>query len=296
MMRIQLFFCLILLVFGQFEALKAQSGEWKYGFELGWSNSKVQGDLESIGGSDVETQKFNSGFHLSLYARRYYTDLFGVQFGLTYSQRGVRNEYDGPSYYLFGKQSGPGVPIDVNRVQSLKTLNGYLDIPVMAFHKIGERFEVGGGVYGGFLVVSKADGELRIGQRPSGGSSFETFFVTAENNYLKDNFGENTFGVQDISVDGTVYEEPRTIGAYYEYQSDPGENLYNTFDFGLIGQVGVYLSESLNVKGRFSYGLTDVTKSEADAARAALGPSQEITFRDDTDVNLSMQISLGFLF
>ncbi len=275
----------------------AQSSEWKAGFELGWANSKIQGDLEmDDSGGDFETQKFNSGFHLSFYARRYFTDLFGIQFGLTYAQRGGRIELDGDSYHVFGLQSAQRRFTQINRVQSLKILNGYLDIPVVAFHRIGERFEVGAGAYVAYMVVSKADGELRISERASGGSSVETFFINNDYNYFKNEFGEETFGVQTIAVDGATFDEPRTVGAYYEYLTDPGEKFFNRFDVGLIAQVGYYLNNSLNLKGRFMYSISDVTKEETDVSRASVTQDQQFILRDDTDRNLSMQISLGFLF
>ena len=296
MMRTNLFFALSIFLLLFTGPLQAQSGEWKVGFELGWSNSKTTGDLESSGGMDFESQEYNPGFHLYLYARRYYTDLFGIQFGLAYNQRGTKKEFEGPSYYKFGLQGDIQQTALVQRFQTLKTLNGYLDIPILAFHKIGERLEVGAGVYGGFLVVSKADGELRITERTAGGTPLDGFFITSDFNYLKDDFGQQVFGVQSVNVNGRTFEEPTTIGAYYEYDSDPGENLYGTFDYGVMAQIGFYFNESLNIKGRFFYGLADVTIEEADAARGELGPNQEVIFRDDIDRDLSMQISLGFLF
>jgi len=215
---------------------------------------------------------------------------------LTYAQRGGRIELEGSSYYVFGLQSSQRRFTQINRVQSLKILNGYLDVPIVAFHRIGQRFEVGAGLYAAYMVVSKADGELRISERASGGSSVETFFVNNDFNYFKNEFGEETFGVQTIAVDGTTFDEPRTVGAYYEYLTDPGENYFNRFDVGVIAQVGYYLNNSLNLKARFMYGFIDVTKKEADVSHASVTQDQQFILRDDMDRNLSMQISLGFLF
>ena len=276
----------------------AQSGTWKYGFELGWTNSKIQGDLEAdAAGLELETQKFNAGFHLSFYARRHFTDLFGLQFGLSYAQRGGRLEFDGPSNYIFGLQEALQRFVPVNRNESLKIQNGYMTIPVVAFHKIGNRFEIGAGAYGGYLVSSKSDGQIRLSQRTSGASSFTTFFINSDNNYFRDDYGDATLGTQDINVGGATFVEPRTVGAYYEYQQDPVENYFNRFDAGLLAQVGFYFNESLNLKGRFSYGLTDVTKKEADAAKASYDEQNvRMLFRDDKDRSLSLQVSIGFLF
>lgn len=279
-------------------SVTAQSGTWKYGFELGWTNSKIQGDVETdAGGLELESQKFNAGFHLSVYARRHFTDLFGLQFGVSYAQRGGRIEFNGPSYYTFGLQDDAQRVVPVIRDESLKIQNGYLTIPVIAFHKIGKRFEVGAGAYGGYLVSSKSDGQIRLSEQSSGANGFTTFFINSENNYFRDDFGDATLGTQDINVGGAIFEEPRTVGGYYEYQVDPVESYFNRFDAGLIGQVGFYFNESLNLKGRFSYGLTDLTKKEADVSKAEYD-QQALTqiLRDDKDRSLSLQISIGFLF
>ncbi len=268
-----------------------QSGTWKYGFELGWSNSKIQGDLEADrNGEEAETQKFNTGFHLSFYARRHFTDLFGLQFGLAYAQRGTRNDFDGASHYKLGRQATTSRLILGDRVETQDVLNGYLDLPVVAFHKLGGKLELGAGGYVGVLLASKADGEIRMS-----GDNFNTFFVNTEKKFLKDDFGDMPFGAQEVRINGQTYTEPRRIGAYYEYDADPGDNLYKTLDYGLIGQVGFYFNESLNLKARFTYGLADVTEMNADVSKGATNLGEQI-FRDDTDRNLSMQLSLGFLF
>ena len=92
----------LLLCFLASNEVLAQSGTWKFGFELGWTQSKLTGELEKDdSGTDLESLKFNGGFHLSFYARRHFTDEMGVQFGLSYAQRGVKQEFEGPSYYIF---------------------------------------------------------------------------------------------------------------------------------------------------------------------------------------------------
>ncbi len=276
---------------------QGQSGTWKYGFELGWSNSKIVGDLEVDDmGKEAETQSFNPGFHLSFYARRHFTDNSGLQFGLAYAQRGGINEFDGHSYYTFGQSTTSPVTRRVFRRETQDILNGYLDIPVIVFHKFGNRLEVGAGVYGGILIASKSDGDMRISDAQTN-IRFDPFFVTTEKKYLRDNFGDAVEGgMQDITFSGQTIQEPRIIGAYYEFLEDPGESLYNRMDYGVIGQVGFYFNESLNLKVRLSYGLADVTKQEADLAKGSILDNTTLNTRDDKDRNLSMQISLGFLF
>jgi hypothetical protein len=276
----------------------AQSGTWKYGFELGWTNSKIQGDLETNeAGMELETQQYNAGFHLSFYARRHFTDLFGLQFGLSYAQRGGRLEFNGPSQYVFGLQGDIQRLVPADRNESLKIQNGYMTIPVLVFQKIGNRLELGAGAYAGYLVSSKSDGQIRLSSSSGGANAFETFFINSDNNYFKDEFGDATLGMQTINVGGANFEEPRTIGAYYEYLADPGESLFNRFDAGIMAQLGFYFNESLNLKGRFSYGLTDVTKKEADTAKGDFDrTNNQFLFRDDKDKSLSLQISIGFMF
>ena len=285
---------LVLLLIGVATVnMTGQSGDWKFGFELGWSNSKIQGDREAdMTTAIAENQRFNAGFHLSLYGRYHFTDMSGLQVGVAYAQRGGRNDYDGQSYYLFGKQGALTRLTDVVRQESQDILNGYLDVPVVAFARFGKRFEIGGGGYAGLLLSSKSDGEIRV---ISANNNFETFFVNTDKQYTRDKFSDAPMGSQEVIVLGQRFDEPETIGAYYELDQDPGASLYNRLDFGLLAQVGFYFNESLNLKGRFSYGLSDVTDKASDVAKSS-SVATGLQYRDDKDRNLSMQISLGFLF
>ena len=278
------------------DSAAAQGGSWKYGFELGATRSTLAGELETNdAGEDLESLKFNGGFHLSFYARRHFTDEFGVQFGLSYAQRGVKREFEGPSYYIFNQSGSQAQIMRIDRFESLKIQSGYLDIPVLAFYKIGRKFEVGAGIYGALMLNAKANGELRISPRePS--TAFDPFLVNVEFNYFKDDFGDDPIGIKLIDVNGNPFVEPIAMKAYHEYLVDPGESLYNKLDYGLVGQVGVYLNESLNFKGRLMYGLADLTKAEADAAKFDYDVGPTLFFRDDKDNSVSVQISLGFLF
>lgn len=268
--------------------IHAQS-DWRFGFELGWTNSKIAGEAE-----EFESQDFNAGFHFGVYSRRHFTDEFGVQFGVLYSQRGGKIKYRGESYYVFQQRSqSPLYLKNITRNESNKVINHYLDIPVMAFYKVGRKLELGAGAYGGFLIGSKSEGDYRIS---SDDIDIETFFVETEKKYLSDKFSDMSRGTQTVTLAGIDYAEPRIIGAYYQYLEDPGEPLYNRFDAGLLAQVAYYFNESLNIRGKFSYGLLDVTEQKADYSRASLTNANQQIFRDDTDRNLSMQISLGFLF
>lgn len=265
----------------------AQS-DWKYGFELGWTNSKISGETE-----EIESQEFNAGFHFGVYTRRHFTDNFGVQFGLLYTQRGGNSKYTGNSYYVMQlKSQQPLILKNITRNETNKIINHYLDIPVIAFQKFG-KLEVGLGGYAGYMIGSKSEGDIRVS---SDDIDLETFFVETDKKYFKNKFSDASTGGQTITLSGIDYAEPRIIGAYYEYFEDPGESLYNRFDAGLMGQVAYYFNESLNIRGKFSYGLLDVTEAKADLSRAGLTTSNEQQFRDDMDRNLSMQISIGFLF
>lgn len=291
-LNLALFFVLTLLISN--EAM-AQSGTWKFGFELGWTQSKLTGDVENDGnGLDLESLSYNGGFHLSFYSRRHFTDELGVQIGLSYAQRGVKREFEGPSYYFFGQVGTNSRLLRVNRFESLKIQSGYLDIPVIAFYKI-KRFEIGAGVYGAVMLNAKANGELRISPSSSG-VDFSPFLVNVEYNYFKDDFGDDPIGVKQITVNNIPYIEPIAMRAYHEYIEDPMENYYNRLDYGLIGQVGVYLNESLNIKGRLMYGLSDLTKKEADFSKFDFESGPNLIQRDDNDRNISIQVSLGFMF
>ena len=89
------------------------------------------------------------------------------------------------------------------------------------------------------MVVAKANGEFRISPQTSG-AEFTPFLVNAEFNYFRDDYGDDPIGAKSVTVDDVGYVEPIAMRAYQEYLEEPGKDLYNRFDYGLIGQVGVY--------------------------------------------------------
>lgn len=275
----------------------AQRPDWNIGFELGWSNSKIIGDdYQSINGSSVETRDFASGFNLSLYARKHFTDGFGVQFGLSYSQRGGEVNYNGPSYYRLGFNQEEKRILALNRNESLRIQNSYLDVPIVAFHRIGSKFEIGAGVYAGMIIVSKGDGDSRMTPLTNG-TPFDPFIIGQEHNYLRDLTGDAVLaGVQDIIVGSRTYNEPRVLAAYYEtYEGARDKNFYRS-ELGALAQIGYYFNTSLNIKARATYGLTDITRNSLDWDKSTLDSSNNQIYRDDKDRHISFQLLLGFMF
>ena len=74
-------------------------------------------------------------------------------------------------------------------------------------------------------------------------------------------------------------------------------------DYGLIGGLAYYLSNSLYIGARLQFGLSDVTNNEADLSKVefdAFTPNLELSqrykYRDDKDKNFIIQASVGFSF
>jgi hypothetical protein len=288
------FFILALPFYG----IKAQSGNWDVGFELGWTYSSLNGPSETNDqGDEVESFDFNAGFHLLIFGKYQFTDRFGLQGGLQYAKRGGKYNDSGDSWFLFGAQTdlprfGFGTRDEVTEYN-----NAYIDLPVLAFYKVSPKLEVGAGLYAGLLLSSKGTGEVRFNGASINGRIIEPFIMAEDFDYKKDNFGVIHNPFQEIQVDSRVYQVPRFATTYFDFLEDPGEKAFNNFDAGFIGQIGYYFNRSLNLKAKLMYGITDVTNDDFDRSKFRLtGNNDNFIFKSDKDTNLSIQISLGFAF
>lgn len=185
-----------------------------------------------------------------------------------------------------------------NREQSLNLTTSYIDIPLMGYFKPFERFEVFAGVNFGFLVGANVFGEMEYSNGLTmNGTSFDDFRFEIDGNYVSDDPGEATFSNPPKTItigSNTTVEIPSSTGVYYEFSEDR-KNLYKTIDMGVVGGASVYLSGSLFVSVRVNYGLTDITKENADVSLVSK-PNGEFITRDDDDRNFSIQASVGFSF
>ena len=294
---------ILLLLLGAFSA----SAQIKYGFKTGLNFARIIGDSEtSAAGANLETWKNSTGFHIGMTFAYNFTDNFGLRGEFLYSKRGAKYTFDGPSYRIF-KHSMGSILTTGNSRYLISVNNSYLDIPVLAYGRIG-NFEVSGGAYVGILVQSAGEGSLRYSGKtalnndvyinPNKADTELNFNLN--HNYRRDNTGEGSAKSDDevpvsVKVDGIISETPKTLGAYYDYTEDKG-NLYNTIDFGLVGGISYYISTALYLGVRVQYGLSDITNNKADISKSSYSNNGELIFRDAKHQNFMIQASVGFSF
>ena len=265
--------------------------EFSGGFKAGLNFSTHDGPLET----DDETFTYNTGFHIGATFIYSITDLFGLKGEFMYSQKGVKYEYNGPSYFTFFSSNGNRIYATGNRRVDMSVSNSYIDIPLLAYFKIG-RIEIEAGVNGAFLIGSAGSGGITFSGQSAIGDPVAQFTTGVDFGYFRDEPGtESLFSARNITINGITVLQPESIGAYYEAADNDG-NKYQRFDVGLNAGISFFLNEGLFVGARANYGLLDVTNEEQDIAQAMLGPGNTYVTRDDVDKNISIQASVGFRF
>lgn len=269
----------------------------RYGFKTGLNFASMDGPSEvDAAGASLETWKNTTGFHIGAAFSYSLTDNFGLRAEMLYSKKGAKYTYEGAGYRLFIPTSGAAIRTNGTSRYLLNVTNSYLDIPVVGYAKFGD-FEIQAGGYAALLIQSAAEGSLRYdGKSLLNGTSIGVLEFNLDHNYRKDDPGEgDNAQLVKLTVDGKTVEMPKTLGAYYDFPDDRG-SLYNTLDFGLIGGVSYYLSRTLYVNARLQYGLSDLTRTDADLNKNKTGDNNALIFNADKDRNFTVQASVGFSF
>jgi hypothetical protein len=273
------------------------NAQMTYGFKTGLNFSKIDGPSETDdAGQELEDWKTVTGFQIGVTLGYAFTDYFSVRSELMYSKKGGKYEYNGQGYRYF-RDAQTNTLTTGNAKYVLRVNNAYLDLPVLAVGR-WKDFELAGGVYAAVLLNSLAEGSLTYtnGRTAVLNNPVDSIRYTLDYNYRRDNPGEGDLGTTfNVQVDSRNIAQPTQIGAYFDETEDRG-SLYNPFDFGIVGELGYYLSNSLYLSGRVQYGLMDLTRNEADLAKARVGSDGSLLYRDDKDHNLTIQASLGFTF
>ncbi|MBK8194214.1 MAG: PorT family protein [Lewinellaceae bacterium] len=299
MMKLQ--YALVLLFVTMFFAANAQL---RYGFKTGLSIAHFTGPSEvDDAGTDLETWKNVTGFHIGATFTYKFTDNFGLRGELLYSKKGAKYTFDGQSYRVFRYDGGSTLSYGSSRYL-VNINNSYLDIPVLGVARWGD-FEFSAGGYVGFLIGSVGDGSLRYSGKTAPPQQFqikdketnnEELVFNLNYNYRKDDPGAGEGAAKVIAELGTRdVELPKTLGAYFDYTEDRGK-VFNGLDYGLIGGFSYYLSSTLYAGIRLQYGLADVTNNTADLSKARINADGTSIYRDDKDKNFAVQVSVGFSF
>ena len=130
------------------------------GLRAGLNFSNYTGPKEQDGGGqNLESTRFNTGFHAGLTGSYEFNEHFAMRAELLFSQKGYEYEFNGPSFFQLPIQGG-GVFTTVGpRVMGLEVDLNYLELPLLAVGKFG-RLELLGGIGFGFLVSARGEGRL----------------------------------------------------------------------------------------------------------------------------------------
>jgi len=268
---------------------------WKLGFKTGVTISKIDGPSEQASGMDLESNTTDGGFMIGAIIGYKFTDLAGIKGEILYNQKGTNYNFQGPGYQIFPNDAGGQTILTGEQRIDLGVSTSYLDIPIMAYGRLG-KFEFEGGVSVGFLLSASASGELEIDGVTASGASAGIYNGVLDYRYNRDNPGiVTTPDVVALNIDGQAINVPKILTAFYPFTTDRGR-YYNVLDFGLVGGINYYWNQTLYLGARVNYGLSDVTSNDGyDVSKATLNGGNFIN-QTDKDQNFSIQFSLGFSF
>ena len=169
--------------------------------------------------------------------------------------------------------------------------NNYLDFPLMGYGKFG-RFEFNAGFNISLLAGSVGAGQLKFtGVSPV----VDEFTLNLDYRYIGDDAREaSRFGLQEIRVSNEKVNIPTQVGAYYEYDMKDG-NLFRFLEISYLAGINFYLNDGLYLGLRGNFGLLDVTRAAMDRTYQTFENNLP-ALRNDTDKQVSYQLSLGFSF
>lgn len=267
------------------------------GFKTGLNFSRFDGpQIQDADGNDLESFSYATGFHVGAIVNFKLTDYFGLRAELLYSQKGTDYDFNGTSYLrVYNDNASQNVVLNGNRVTTINITTSHIDIPILAYARIG-RIEFAGGVNAAVMINSTGTGEIALRNVVTPlGQPKDDIIISVDANYNQDNFQVSELvDPRTITVLNVDYLAPSVVGAYYD-ASDSNDKAFKRLDWGLNAQLGFYLNQGLLLSFRANYGMTDVTNQIQDIDPRTLEAGQVVT-RDDFDRNISLQASVGFSF
>ena len=273
----------------------------KLGFKTGLTISKFNGPSEEDNGIELESNSTTGGFMIGAIFGYAFTDLSGIKAELLYNQKGTQYNFTGPGYQNLPTETGSTVFLTGDQRIDINISNSYIDIPVMAYGRLG-KFEFEGGVSLSLLVSSTGNGEVEIDGITPVGASTGIYNGVLDHRYGKDDIsGRADFLPEDLvalNVDGQIVNVPKILNAYYLFSDNPeslsSDRVYNLLDVGLVGGINYFWNSTLYLGGRLNYGLLDVTNNDSGYDVSKVDRANGVL--SDKDQNFSIQLSLGFSF
>jgi hypothetical protein len=269
---------------------------WSGGIRAGLNYSRIDGPSEiDPSGNNLERNTFSSGFHIGGMISRKLNSAVGLRGEILYSQRGTDYQYQGDSYLRLFTEAGVVANTRGTRYTTLRITNTYLDLPLSVFLRLG-RIELSAGGYGSFMLSSRGVGELNYNGKSTVGQTIEPLLVPLKYDYFKDQYQQTgVLNAKVITVDNKRVVVHSTLGAYYDTR-DTGVPLFNRIDAGLHAGLGIFMSQGLYLGARIQKGFMDLTRAEQELSLQSLDNTGKIIPRSDEDLNLSLQLSIGFSF
>ncbi len=259
------------------------------GVRAGWNFSKFSGPLEA-----GEEYKSNNGIHFGVNYGYKVSKNFQLRAEILYNQTGTQHNYDTSSYYLI--YADKTIFEKGRRTQKLQISNSYIGLPITAAYQIG-KVEFLVGLNPSILINPVGRGTVRFESqtRPK-----EIIFKQSlDHRYNSDkalaaanSFSQSTL---QIIVDGRAVSLPKAVGAYYQNDIVQGKR-FGLLNLSAIGGVNYFINRGLYVGLRLEQGLIDVTNDKMDFSLSSLNEDLTQKIRNDKDIQLTYQVSLGFRF
>ncbi|MBK8701473.1 MAG: outer membrane beta-barrel protein [Saprospiraceae bacterium] len=260
------------------------------GVRAGWNFNTFSGPLEAN-----ESYGSTNGIHFGINYGYKLSNIFMVRGELLYNQTGTKHKYDGSSYYQI-YTAEKTVYERGRRLLDLEISTSYVSLPLTAVVQLGKKIEVFGGFSPNFLVNPSGRGTVRF---YSDLHPTEIVFKQAlDYSYYNDKaLGSSTTnsGLLRIIVDGEVVTMPKIVGAYYQNDVKNGSR-FNWFNLSALGGINYFLNKGFFIGGRVEYGLLDTTNDKMDNSLEKLNDDFTLIKRNDKDIQLTYQLSLGFRF
>ncbi len=275
---------------------KTAAQEFGFGLKLGVNYSTLLGKLEQDNsGKNLERLTYQVGFHVAATSDLKLTEDFGVRAELTYSKKNHIYQYDGQAFRIYPVGNTKIYATGILKTNILRT-NSYIEVPINAYYRVGRKIELSAGGYVSALIYSKASGDVTFSGTTAAGSPIAATTLLVDYNYFSDKprAGKGTESPVTFFADGLNVSQPKTLGAYYDYDKKEG-NFFKTIDYGLTAGISYFFNKSLYFNFRAQYGLADITNNFYDFQQATSNGLTP-TPRQDKDTNLTLQASVGFTF
>lgn len=200
-MKKQLFIISLMLAATSVMA-QSETGKFSLIPRLGLSLSKVANEDIAFSSSDAKSPKYRSGFMGGLDVQYQATQNIAFSIGAFYARMGSKYNDSDLSTSSVGTYTV---------YSNLRTVNDYIDVPLMLHYYVSKGLSVNVGVQGGFLLNSKLKGDSR------------SVTIGEDGTYTYDTNTEKI----DTDNDAKSFDFAIPVGLSYEYQNVILDARYN---------------------------------------------------------------------